>query len=514
MPVTHYPFRNQILLHDFFPARTEVPFGDYLSKLFFDPRTDNNDFPIHGPNVIRLTQALFNDKLEGESGLLAEKGEASDETRRAILNAHASISEGLGLKDAPEAAFTRTASFLSIAALYHDIGKTIRRANHPQIGANLLRNFDQDQSDFLVNALQGISESDTSKNKHSRFSLICSITQHHDKFGVVSTGEGALPLFSDILYFTSDERAMDGILKNVTSVMVLNLADIAAVVPGTTPKEDRIEALRLAKEVGRCRASGGSVQDEESIIAQLMPIIKKPSSCLGLKHRKVIEIIQDWQVIISGIKDKEVLGNRSRLKRRLLHHEQNPARTIHRVLRILSESIETSNSSALMAVMSPTPVESVLVGALGSHQFQEFCRRFANIVKLDYGLGFFKGIVCACVRKGLRQAGVSPGEQGDYSSLSPQEAAALNSLARNDLQSIGSHITSLFVKVLDGLVNRYASVLDSGSSEARRFGFQMRDLITDPNIRDTILGLLCIEQSKDHVALTWIADEVSIWSMD
>jgi hypothetical protein len=42
----------------------------------------------------------------------------------------------------------------------------------------------------------------------------------------------------------------------------------------------------------------------------------------------------------------------------------------------------------------------------------------------------------------------------------------------------------------------------------------MRDLTADPKIRESIIDLLCWQDSKDHVALTWIADEVTIWSMD
>jgi hypothetical protein len=514
MTTTDTPFRQNLLVRDFFPARDNVPFGEDLNRLFFEPLPDNRDFPIHGPNVIRLAQALFNDKLDGEPGLLSAADPAPDKIRHIYLDSHALISEALGLAGHDGETFAKMSGFIGIAALYHDIGKVIRRANHPQIGANLLRNFDKTKSDLLVNALQGQSESDESQGKHSRFSLICSITQHHDKFGVVSTGEGALSIFSDILYFTSDERMLPGILKNVTSVMVLNLADIAAVVPGTIPSEDSIEALRLAKQVGECRKQGGSVQEEDNLLVSLSAIIKKPTSCLGLKHRKVSSILSDWRILIKSIQEPEVRGNRARLKRRLLHHEQNPARTIERILRLLTESIDTSSSSPLLSVVSPTSVESVLVGALGSHQFQNFCQQFANIVKLDYGLNFFKGIVCACVRKKLEPPSLEDQKKQNYNTLTAQEASELNALPRSELQDVGNHVTALFVKVLNGLVNRYAGVLESGSLDARRFGFQMRDLTSDPNIRTTILRLLCVDENTDHVALTWIADEVSIWSMD
>ncbi|MCG8406951.1 MAG: HD domain-containing protein, partial [Phycisphaerales bacterium] len=123
----------------------------------------------------------------------------------------------------------KVTELLTFAALYHDLGKHIRRANHPQIGANLIRNYDQDQQQALVESLRYSDDSLYSDSKHNRFALITSIVQHHDKFGVVSTGEGGLPIFSDILYFTSDQTSKSGIRKNITSVMLLNLADISAV---------------------------------------------------------------------------------------------------------------------------------------------------------------------------------------------------------------------------------------------------------------------------------------------
>ena len=56
---------------------------------------------------------------------------------------------------------------------------------------NLLRNFAEDQRQHLVEALVYQNEPIDRDANHNRFSLIVSIIQHHDKFGVVTTGEGA-----------------------------------------------------------------------------------------------------------------------------------------------------------------------------------------------------------------------------------------------------------------------------------------------------------------------------------
>ena len=68
--------------------------------------------------------------------------------------------------------------------------------------------------------------------------------------------------------------------------------------------------------------------------------------------------------------------------------------------------------------------------------------------------------------------------------------------------------------VLQGHVTRYAGVLDDASANPRRFGFQLRDLTGDSKIRGAIIDLLCVQPGKQPIALTWIEDEISIWSMD
>ena len=61
-------------------------------------------------------------------------------------------------------------------------------------------------------------------------------------------------------------------------------------------------------------------------------------------------------------------------------------------------------------------------------------------------------------------------------------------------------ITILFIKVLASLISRYSGVIGQVSVNPRRFGFQLRDLTLDMKIRSAILDLLCIQNSKDHIA--------------
>jgi hypothetical protein len=64
------------------------------------------------------------------------------------------------------------------------------------------------------------------------------------------------------------------------------------------------------------------------------------------------------------------------------------------------------------------------------------------------------------------------------------------------------------------MLNRYDGVIGCRDSNPRRFGFQLRNLTYDKQIRNTIIELLCIQDNKDPIALTWISDEVTLWSMD
>ena len=519
------------------PVTDSIPFGEQLNHLFFNPLGDNLDFPVHGPNVVRLSHALILGKVD-EPGLLSGTRDECDQSEITLQTVLNKVRDEMEVQD--RSLLLKTVDFLEIAALYHDVGKTIRRANHPQIGANLLRNFDPNQRELLVDALEEKSKDAKHGAGSNRFSRICSIVQHHDKFGVVSTGEGALPIFSDILYFASDKRLLPGILKNVTQVMLLNLADIAAV-NRIQDDSQKLLALRLALRVGEIRgvtsearmvtsfseelkddekakASAKQFREdyatEERAIAKLSEICKQPSSCLGLRLRKIQNVFEDWKELIQAIKSESVQGNRGQLKLRLLYIEENPARAITRILRLLHEAAEGTmhdpfEPNPIAKFLRPTSVETVLVGTLGAHQFQTFCKHFASVAKLDYGLDFFKAVLCACIRKEVKATKI-----GVWSRLTSDEAELLKNLPEKQVGDLAENAILSFVKVLECLVNRYTEVLDCNGTQPRRFGFQLRDLTRDTKIREKIVELLCGKPTTEPAGLTWIADEVTIWSMD
>ncbi|MGD8454842.1 MAG: HD domain-containing protein [Anaerolineales bacterium] len=517
-------FSSKLLTNSFFPlSADEVPFGDMLNQIFFRPQGDNKDYPIHGPNVIRFIEAFVDKDLHNEPGLL--KGNFT-KTKDIYAKYYPDIIESLEARlgtDQAEENRRKVTELLKVAALYHDIGKYVRRANHPQIGNNLLRNYRENDTRDLIDLLVFPGDDPKMLAKFNRFSLISSIVQHHDKFGVVSTGEGGLPIFSDILYFTSGKKTIDGIKKNITSVMLMNLADIAAVNTANEKKKEKVFALVNAvgsKRRGESVSKAFSGMSESELLNEIIKICMEPESCLGIDHHKLINVLSDWKILIKSISSSGVKGNRVQLKLHLLKLERSPARAIQRILRLLEECALTTKAPQLINYFSPTSVESVLVGTLGAHVFKTFCEHLATVAKLDYGLIFFQAVMCACIRnelhddyelehnekKGWKSRKLSEEEQKEFiKKLIPDDTR---------LTDLANKIMILFVRVLDELVSRYAGVLDCNSPNPRRFGFQMKGLSSDEKILDTIIGLLCIKEHKDPIALTWIVDEITIWSMD
>ncbi|HSA99573.1 MAG TPA: HD domain-containing protein [Anaerolineales bacterium] len=506
-------FRSNLFTQEYFPRRpaADVPFGEILNRLFFMPIEGNEDFVLHGPNAIRFLMALVKDNLGGEIDLVKDS-----EVVDLYHTHHTDIIKALEAKELKEEG--RVVELLRVASLFHDIGKFIRRANHPPIGANLLRNFDLEQRRCLVEFLLYSGEDQSSASKYNRFSLITSIIQHHDKFGVMSTGEGALPLFSDILYFTSDRDTLPGIRKNITSVMLANLADIAAVVPNAHPKNEKVrQGLTLAHEIWELRKQEASLDAEKDKLSELMQLCRS-NVCLGLDKKKVKKVLEDWKMLIELVSDERVLGNRVKLKHQLLEIERNPTRAIKRILNLLEECASSCGCECLVDILSPISVESILVGTLGAHQFQTFCELLATVAKMDYSLNFFKAIICASVRKEIHEdysVGSNSKTGRYYNSLMDAEKEQLAAMSPDEKARLVDKITTLFVKTIEGLLNRYIGVLGyAASSNPRRFGFQMRALSQDEKIRDVIIDLLCVQEHKDPIALTWLVDEVTIWSMD
>jgi hypothetical protein len=435
-----------------------------------------------------------------------EKSEAEYEiskTEEAISNKMELIKECLEISKKDETSEDKVLSFLKIAALYHDIGKEIRSANHPRLGFNILRHSNQAEQTEMIKHLV-MDDKEDPKSREHRFSLICSIVEHHDKFGVVSTGEGSLAIFSDILYFRSDESAKAGIRKNITSVMLITLADIAAVCGQDIDEKDKRTAQELVFKLFENKST-----DHKTTYGRLLDIWRDPNSFMGLNFDKVTNVLEDWKELIDATKDAH--WDRTELREYLIRKDQNPYRTIKRIIRLIKECCYTTGCEELLPFISETNIESILISIFGSHQFQNFCIKFAYIVKMDYGLKFFKGIVCACVR---RETKTENTEKDGWLKINKAEQEKINSWSLKEKQDIINRVSKIFIKIIREIIHRYNSMFELKLESAYRFGLQMRNLTEDANVRKNILDYLCVFEDKENVALTWIADEVTFWSMD
>ena len=578
---------NVNFLDSFLPGKEseKVPFYNELKGIL----CRQGDLAIHYPNVIRC----LNEILTNNHGRELDKGKNGNNgsaVENIIGDKFGLIGNYLEIEQNDDGlSRNKTYAFLRIAALYHDIGKMIRSANHPRLGANIIRNLDEKERTKMVNGL-ALKTIDKPKSKEHRFSLLCSVIEHHDKFGVVSTGEGSLALFSDILYFRSYEKEIGGIKKNITSVMLINLADIAAVC--TAKDEVKAKATKLLAEILKDRYKHDPLL-QSAAYQQLVEIWQDTNSYLGLNADKVINILKDWEELINAIEEESVLGNRTKLKDYLIRLDQNPYRTINRVRRLLIESCYTTGCKSLLEFITETAVEATAIGFFGSHQFQDFCTKFAYIVKMDYALGFFKGIVCACIRNKLweneqnplrllpnerkqkiinwlergsdeqnelpdelkKRLGdlpkeskdiiinwLTPSSEGqddclkptseeqdefaelkkeilswlvDWQKLNEVEKEVLDKLDDEDKQKVVTKMSKIFIRIISEITRRYNYMLEMDCESAYRFGLQMRNLTQDANVRTHILEWLCAsDQEMEHVAVTWIADEVTFWSMD
>lgn len=510
--------------HDWFPAKPrDVPFGDFLNQLFFDPRFDNRDFPIHGPNVVRFAEALLTQDFP--DALFREPA-----AKTAFLRRADDIDQEIGINRGEGAPVTRdhpAVGLLRVCALYHDIGKTIRRESHPQLGAHLLSHFNQRETKNLVDRLGDVAMALVPRP----FALVVAAARDHDEFGVISTGEGGYPILSDIIDFANmGEVQLKQAKARITYIVLLTLADIAAV--NRLRDAEIEESCKLAMQVFQLRRDSNTPLNAESAAVEGLHRLmdhRAPngtsSSCLGLSRQKVVDVLHDWSVLMDAIATAG--GNRTALKRQLLEVTSQPANAIERIHRLFRECADATGATALKDFISLETIESDLVAALGDHQFQYFCRELSVIAKLDYAQRFFQAVMCGCIRKMLRKDGRipspeesislkrSPDEKHTYlRKLEVEECNKLKELKEDAWEVTAQHASSLFVRVFEKLIRRFSGVLDSRATNPHLFQLQLRELTGDPDVCFSIINLLCLEDNREHIALMWIADEVGAKPMD
>jgi hypothetical protein len=236
------------------------------------------------------------------------------------------------------------APFFRLCVLYHDIGKYIIHERHPSVGWHLVKDVYQEEVEqYLYPLLLNIQYDEWPKKKLSLtqyqkrlIHIFEMVIKYHDLFGVLSTGEGSLPVMVDLISLTG---AKPEDAKELFSILMLfNLADLY-----------------------------GSVEE--------------------VYPYKVNYYCEDWKILCDEI--KKVDGNRNDFFQILLEKEQKPERTIQRIKRFMNEGApkewgnQLIDDSKIIEVFRSTTLA-------GMHSF---CTNFALFCKLDYALSFKKEIM-------------------------------------------------------------------------------------------------------------------------
>lgn len=347
-------------------------------------------------------------------------------------------------------------NFIEILALYHDIGKTIEVDNHPQIGTYILRDFRPLQKEALLKEL------DSERDK--LFALLLSVVQHHDKFGVVQTGEASFSIFSDIPYHASKLETKDGVLKNISYVCLVNLLDIAAyVTQNQTPLKIKSEPLNIIKG--------------------------------------------DYELLIKFIEEAD--GERDALRKKLSELDRKSFSSIERIKRLLKNSTQVfpKISDKINVDYITTTVPRAL-----QCPFSEFSENFARIVKLDYSLRFFQSLVYGICEKEIEKP--TDWKTMDESEKKATTCSLVSNMHPAKIDNIRDIITIKILKVLERFVLRYKWVLQSTyNNKHQRIGYEMKGIISNQRIKTSIINSL-IKEETEPAALNWITDKTPIWSFD
>jgi len=428
-----------------------IPFKEELLDIFNKQRTNEKGkedkiLSLHASYTIKFAESLLKMRLKD---ILKDKGDEGIFLE--LYNKILAVFKDVRLVD-------DDAEFFKISALFHDIGKHIEVDNHPQIGLYLVRDFYPDKRKRLAQELGT-----------EYFALLCSVIQHHDKFGVVSTGEASLPIFADVPYLASNSGTIPGVKKNLAFVCLCNLIDIASSIPVNS-----IEPIKL-------------------------------------KAVKIKAIADDWESLLSAV-DKSN-GEREQLKEILLEQEYKAYRTINRIERLIKSA--ASFFPGLGEKVNRDYLQIIVPRVLQCN-FNEFSQGLAHITKLDYGLRFFNKLVEGICRKKVEERIPNDFRRVPDNDKNRFIKTTIAEMARDrDADHVLDEITIKILKILERFVLRYRWILtnDMKSKLPCRIGYEMRGVIGDEKLTSAIIsGLLCPD--SEPAVLSWITDKTPIWSFD
>lgn len=363
--------------------------------------------------------------------------------------------------------------FLLVAALYHDIGKTIGNDRHVSRGVHLMRDVnDKDRKAFEEDLMGGLFE-----DKHNFWTLL----SHHDTFGVLCTGEASLPALSEMVSWSGDlddDKPHKSPAALLSYLVLLNIADMDS------------------------------------------SLFFLPTGPKGIRTIEANRYLEDWKTI------KRILWNdrepnwrpndisREDFRETLLNSASHPKRTIERIARIITTSYRMVVAGDLIEDESEvkTLVENEL-GMLHGARLQKFCGLFAQFCKIDYGRRFFDVLMQVIA---LREdfVKVSPDRPPDRKLSEPpgrgeQLVLVSSPVDANIRSSCLRQMTQCTCSILKRFVDDYGNSVDEDSHSAPLMCIVMANLMPD-NKADTAWAIARALLSHESRALAWISEEVAV----
>jgi hypothetical protein len=239
-------------------------------------------------------------------------------------------------------------AFFRLLALYHDIGKAIILERHPMVGWHLVKDvYRKSVEQKLYPLILGHDYRDWNARLEKAHGNVDQIVDHreqrmlkifgqavrfHDYFGVLSTGEGSMPLMLDVVDLCGMEPSEAQ--EIFSTLMILNLADVY-----------------------------GSV-------GEILP-------------QKVSVYCEDWRFLCDTISAPEVHGDRSLFFDAIRKKTQTANATIQRLWRLVYEGAPPEWRDKI----NPGTIEEIFRDATLSRMYP-FIKNYALFCKLDYCLRY------------------------------------------------------------------------------------------------------------------------------
>jgi hypothetical protein len=341
--------------------------------------------------------------------------------------------------------------FFRVAALYHDIGKTLSTEHHVPRGVHIMR----DTGDERRLAVEGLFTSVSDKRR------FWAILGHHDVFGVLTTGEASLPALADMIGWTSDPEtdieSGRSSLAHIAMLSWMNMADSNAAMLADLGGLTTSEACRY-------------LEDWRDVHNTLSP-----------------DIASRWPPI-----------GRDEFKQWAFNVSSRPDRTIQRIARLIATSFQYFRKPASVDYETEHTIKRLVeqeLQALHGPRIEHFCYRFARFCKLDYGLNFFKEVMRESLEESKVPASNQRAIQGD-----PPEQQQIEALLRK--------MVARTCAILHRIVDEYGHLVEGDPRSAPRLGVDMSKLTNPPEAASHICTAL---KENEAGALRWIIDETSIW---